>query len=142
MKALFIHSDYLEYEAKKKTKVAEDIPDTAKTGHMDDALVAFIATEKMDEGKETAAAEKAVENIIQIAGDVNTRNVVIYPYAHLSPSLSNPKTGTEIFRAIELRLKEMEYNVLRAPFGWYKSFKVSCKEDDNTFLFTEFSRNL
>lgn len=43
MKTLLIHSDYLEFEAKKKTKIAEDTEVLA--GKMDECLTVFIAVE-------------------------------------------------------------------------------------------------
>ena len=49
MKALYIHADFMEYEVKKPTPVAEDITDAEKKGRYDEVLVAFISVEKQDE---------------------------------------------------------------------------------------------
>ena len=53
--------------------------------------------------------------------------IVIYPYAHLSSSLSSPDSAKKILKDMEDTLKKKEFNVQRVPFGWYKSFEVSCK---------------
>ncbi|MHC1573343.1 MAG: threonyl-tRNA synthetase editing domain-containing protein, partial [Candidatus Syntropharchaeales archaeon] len=45
MQLMFVHSDYLEYEVKRQTKVAEEIEDAQKSGRMDDVLAVFIAVE-------------------------------------------------------------------------------------------------
>ena len=49
MRTLMIHSDYLRYKTRSKTKIAEDIDDEKIVSRVDEALVAFIAVEKEDE---------------------------------------------------------------------------------------------
>ena len=46
MRILLIHSDYLNYNVKNKTPVAEDIEEAKKEGSFDDSLVVFTAVEK------------------------------------------------------------------------------------------------
>ena len=71
MRALFIHADYLEYEAKKKTKVADDIPEAGKKGRIEEALVTYISFEEVDEGKEEASAVLLAKNVAEIAETLN-----------------------------------------------------------------------
>jgi threonyl-tRNA synthetase len=127
MKLLFIHADYMEYEARQPTKFAESILDEVKKGRMEEVLVAFTAIEKQDEKDPLGSAEAAANEISEVAKKVKTDNVMLYAYAHLSPSLANPDKALEIFKDIEIKLKEQELNVHRSPFGWYKSFNISCK---------------
>jgi threonyl-tRNA synthetase len=127
MRALFIHADFIEYEAKKKTKVAEKISDSQKKGRFEEVLVAFISFEQRDEGKETESSKALVANVIEIAGEVKAERIVLYPYAHLSSSLAKADTCVKILHAAEHHLKEQGYEVHASPFGWYKSFDISCK---------------
>ncbi len=127
MRILTIHSDYLEVEPKKQAiKAAEKAElDKIKTA---DCLIAFISVEKGDETNPDLAAEKFVEEIIGISNQINEKNIVLYPYAHLSSNLGSPKEAIEILKKSEALLKEKEgYTVTRTPFGWYKAFKLSCK---------------
>ncbi|WP_406659820.1 threonine--tRNA ligase [Methanolobus sp. ZRKC3] len=126
MQLLLIHSDYIEYEVKKSTPVAEEIEESFKTGRLDEALTAFIAVEKIDESSVDEVICKAVAEIRNIAGQVKAENVMVYPYAHLSSDLSSPKVAISVLKGIEKELAG-DFNVKRAPFGWYKAFKVSCK---------------
>jgi threonyl-tRNA synthetase len=126
MQLLLIHSDYIEYEVKKSTPVAEEIEDSFKTGRLEEALTAFIAVEKIDESSIDEVVSKAVTEIKNVAAQVKAENIMVYPYAHLSSNLSSPKVAVLALKSIEAVLTE-EFNVKRAPFGWYKSFKVSCK---------------
>jgi len=126
MQLLLIHSDYIEYVVKKSTPVAEQIENSFKKGRLDEALTAFMAVESTDEANPRDVAEKAVTEIKKTASQVNTDNVMLYPYAHLSSDLSSPKVAVSVMKDIENSLID-SFNVKRAPFGWYKSFKISCK---------------
>ncbi|NOZ77171.1 MAG: threonine--tRNA ligase, partial [Euryarchaeota archaeon] len=66
MKLLLIHSDYMEYRAKKKTPVAEDIPEEMKSQAAEEVLVAFMAVEKGDEEDPRAAVQRAFEEIEKV----------------------------------------------------------------------------
>ena len=127
MRALFIHSDYIEYEAKRKTKVAEDIGDDEKKRRVEEVLAVFISFEKADEGKETESAQALVENVVEIVQKVEAERIVLYPYAHLSSSLAKPDTCIKILHTSEDMLKKQGFEVYTSPFGWYKSFELSCK---------------
>jgi len=120
MKLLLIHADYMEYEVKEKTKFAEDYKGTGD--RVEEVLVAFVSVEK---GDNEEVAKKAVEEIKDVAEKVGSKRILIYPYAHLSPNLADPETAIKILKILESEIKDFE--VKRAPFGWYKSFKISCK---------------
>ncbi|MHC1581849.1 MAG: threonine--tRNA ligase [Candidatus Syntropharchaeia archaeon] len=122
MRILLIHADYFEYEAKKSTSVAEKIDESKKRMRVEEALVAMIAVER---GDDTSVVEKATEEIRDVAEKVGAERIMMYPYAHLSSELSSPETAISVLEGIESSLSSFE--VYRAPFGWYKSFTISCK---------------
>jgi len=127
MKALFIHADFMEYEARKKTKMAEEISDSQKHNRFEEVLVVFVSFESRDEGKEEAAARALVANVEEIAAQVEAERIVLYPYAHLSPSLAKGPTCLKILHGAEEILRDNGREVHTSPFGWYKSFNISCK---------------
>jgi threonyl-tRNA synthetase len=127
MRILLIHSDYLKYKTKSKTRIAEKIDDYKKEGIYENALVVFTAVEKEDEKDKEAVVENAIEEINDVFGKVGADVVAIYPYAHLSSSLSSPDAAKTILTGMEEGLDKIGVNVKRVPFGWYKSFEVSCK---------------
>ena len=127
MRILLIHSDYLKYKTKSKTKIAEKIDDNKKEGEFENALVVFTAVEKEDESDMDTVVENAVNEIKDVYGKVGAKIVAIYPYAHLSSSLSSPEAAKKVLANMESGLDEKGINVKRVPFGWYKSFEVSCK---------------
>jgi len=127
MRILLIHSDYLRYKTKSKTKIAEKIEDEKKGGEFGNALVVFTAVEREDEKDADAIVESAVSEIMNVSSQVKPDNVIIYPYAHLSSSLSSPDAAKSILKGMESKLKEEGVSASRIPFGWYKSFEISCK---------------
>lgn len=127
MQILLIHSDYIEYETKKSTPVAEKIGDDLKTGRMEEALTVFMAVEKNDEQDIEYVVNHTLDEIKKTTEQVKTNRVMLYPYAHLSSSLSSPKTAIEVMKKLEEMLNVASFEVKRAPFGWYKSFTIKCK---------------
>ncbi len=123
MRILLIHSDYLEYEITSKTKIAEEIEDSLKKGRMEDCLSVFVAVE---EGDDDSVIDKAFNEAAEVSKSVKSDKVFLYPYAHLSNNLAPPEIAIKLLKDLENKLKT-EYEVKRAPFGYYKAFKVSCK---------------
>lgn len=127
MRILLIHSDYLNYNVKNKTPVAEEIEDAKKQGAFDESLVVFTAVEKDDENNPQGIVKNLVKEVIKTNDQVKAENIVLYPYAHLSSSLSSPKVAVQVLKDAEEALDDEGLNVKRVPFGWYKAFEISCK---------------
>ena len=127
MKLLLLHVDYIEFKAKQKTKVAEQVAEDMLAGRAEEALAAFVAVEKADEGNAEEVVRRTAEEIEKVHSQVKAHRVVLYPYAHLSSSLAKPALAVEVLKRLEEELKARGYEVLRAPFGWYKAFELRCK---------------
>ena len=137
MKILSLHSDYIKYQAKKKAiKDAEKTTDKEIT--VKDCLVILTAVEKPDESNVKKISEKLVNEIKNIADQVKAKNIVLYPYAHLSSKLASPSKALEILKTSETLLKK-DFKVTRAPFGYYKSFELKCKGHPLSELSREFT---
>jgi len=126
LQLLLIHSDYIEFEAKRPTKMAEEVEEQARKGRLEEALCAFVAVEKFDEDDPEAVISEGAKQISDVAEQVHADRIMLYPYAHLSPNLSTPATAVKILKGMQEALSG-NYEVMRAPFGWYKAFTLSCK---------------
>ncbi len=126
MKLLLIHSDYIEYEVKDKA-IPNPEEVKLKKDRLEEALTAFIAVEKNDEKSPQQTVLEATEEIRKTAEQLKVKNIMLYPYAHLSSNLGSAKAAKEILVELEYELKNKHFNVKRSPFGWYKAFKISCK---------------
>jgi len=123
MKILLLHCDYLRFKALKKAlKKVEDLSEKEKQGEMKECLVVLTAVEKGD-GKESVG--EFIKNIKDVASQVKVKNIVLYPYAHLSKNLSNPEVAVGVLKEAEKQLRG--FKILRAPFGYYKEFELKVK---------------
>lgn len=125
MRILLIHSDYMKFEAKKKAiRDAEEFKE--KGQEAENVLVAFIAVEKIDEENPDSVIKQLVKEIKGTVKRVGAESIAIYPYAHLSSSLSGVNVARKILDDAYKNLKK-EYPTIKAPFGWYKGFEIKCK---------------
>ncbi len=126
MRMLFLHSDYIEFEPiEKAIKAAEEIK--KEKSRIEEALVCFLSVEKEDEKDPEGITKDTVSEILSVMDKVKANKVVIYPWVHLSSEPAQPGDALRIIKLIEKALKERNVSVYRAPFGWYKKFKISCK---------------
>ena len=138
MKILTIHADFIEFQAKKKAFKGAEEGVKKEQQKVKECLVVFTAVEKSDESNLKAVMKRYVQEIKDIAQQVKAKTIVLYPYAHLSSSLSNPKSAEQLMKDAE-KILSKEFKVVRAPFGWYKSFNLSCKGHPLSELSREFS---
>jgi threonyl-tRNA synthetase len=124
MKTLNLHCDYIQFKALKKAlkSVDEIAPNQKLEGSSKECLVVMVAVEKGDSLK---SVPKLVEAIKDVAGQVKTENIVLYPYAHLSSKLGSPETAVQILNEAAKELKK--FKVVQAPFGYYKEFELKVK---------------
>jgi threonyl-tRNA synthetase len=93
---------------------------------MEDCVTAFVSVETEDETDLDAVVANAADELREVTDQLNTRKVVLYPDAHLSDDLADPDSAKTALRDLETAL-EGEYEVMRAPLGWYTSYEVACK---------------
>ena len=123
MKLLEIHANFMEYEPlRKAVKEAEECEKAKK--RFENVFVVFTSVEAEDE---IGMVDGVVRQIIEDMKKVGAERLLIYPYAHLSTNLAKGSKAVEILREMENSAKRLGVETYRAPFGWYKSFNLSCK---------------
>src|SRR3989338_6967037 len=126
MRIITLHCDYIKFKPLKKAiKAPEELSDSDKQQkEIKEPLVILTAVEKGDNEK---TIKELIEAIKKTASEVKAKNIVLYPYAHLSSNLSDPTTALEYLAEAENVLKKEGFEVTRAPFGYYKEFELKCK---------------
>jgi threonyl-tRNA synthetase len=132
MRVLLIHADRFSYRVTERTSAVSDLAEldeAAQASSLGDSLVAFIASEKVDEKDLEFVARQAADTIAEQAKRVGAGAVMLYPYAHLSSDLSSPRVATKALARIrEIMSSEADdLPVHEAPFGFYKAFEIECK---------------
>jgi len=127
MKILSLHCDYIKFRpVKPALKGATLDKSEEKQVEVKEPLVIFTAIEKQDETNKEILNEY-IKNILDLQDKTKAERVVLYPYAHLSSSLSNPEFAKQLMIDAEKELKKKKIEVYRAPFGYYKEFELKCK---------------
>lgn len=126
MRLLLLHCESFEYEVRQTAvKNPEPLQDN-RAGRFENVLVAFSTIEKEDEQNPAEVVRKATESIAEVARSVNANRILIYPYAHLSSSLASAAVAIPVLEQESKSLSEMNFEVHRSPFGYYKSFSLHC----------------
>lgn len=125
IRIVFVHVDYVRYCTKKKTKTAEAVK--LKRDSMEEGVVLFCCSEKIDENNPCSVIKNATTEVIKRLEMIKAKRVMIYPYAHFTSDLSNPETAIKILTGLESSLKELDLEVKRAAFGWYKELEMKIK---------------
>jgi threonyl-tRNA synthetase len=126
MKILSLHCDYIKFKPLKKAlKNPEELSEERKKEQfVKEPLVILTAVEK---GDSLDSVKELVKNVEDISSQVNDKKIVLYPYAHLSSNLGNPELAIKILEEAEKELKKKKFEVVRAPFGYYKEFELKVK---------------
>ena len=130
MRILLIHADRFSFRVTGETSVAlpTELDKAKSEDEVGEALVVFVAAEKGDETNIGSVVDQVTEEVFGLASQVGIETLVIYPYAHLSSALSSPRVAVKLLDAICGRIEDQDsFKVVRAPFGYYKAFEISCK---------------
>lgn len=116
MKLLMFHTKSFWY--KPYNSDSSELKETS----FDNCLVIFIHIEDSDKDK-ADVVNKAVGNIKWLADKNKTDSVVLYSFAHLSTSKSDPKTAHDIIQEISGKLKK-DLTTHIIPFGQFYEFSA------------------
>ncbi|MFH1585983.1 MAG: threonine--tRNA ligase [archaeon] len=135
MRIISLHCDYIRFQPLKKAiSHPEEIQSKEET-EIQEPLVVLTAVEKGD-NKQTI--KDLVSSVEKTAKEVKAKDIVLYPYAHLSSNLSSPELALSTLIETESLLRK-KFKVTRAPFGYYKSFELKCKGHPLSELSKEFT---
>ncbi len=127
MRALLIHARHFEYRALEKAiEEAEPLSGENASGRFSNALIVFTTIERGDGSRLRELAGMVAEDVASVLLKVGAESVVLYPYAHLSRNLADPEESRLVLLELESELRSRGIEVSRAPFGWYKEFRVEC----------------
>lgn len=118
MRLLLLHSEHIEVIPKEK---AVEIFDEPERVDLDNVLVVFVSVER---GDLEEYLDRAVDDILSHLKAIDAKNILIYPYVHLTNDPESPVRARELTNRLYELLKGHVGNIYRAPFGWYKEFKI------------------
>lgn len=124
LKVLLLDVERIGYElVKPEASVYEDSDE--KKVEVKDALAMLTSIEN---GDNKEIADKALSDVAKLMDQLKRKNLVIYPFAHLSNRLSDPKSAMGLMDYMyESASKDKSLNVKKAPFGWNKKLTLEMK---------------
>jgi threonyl-tRNA synthetase len=125
VRILTIHARSFSYRVlERAVEEPEPVNQANSEGVFENTLVVFVTVEAEDSAE---TVEEASSEIISVSRQVKPSSIVLYPYAHLSSQLAPPHRAIEVLNSLYSTLaQKSEIPVYKAPFGWYKSFKLEC----------------
>ena len=69
----------------------------------------------------------ATQDVLEWLAKLKAARVMIFPFAHLTSTLSSPDVALTVLKSLEDGLKAAGIEVKRAPFGWYKEYDIKSK---------------
>ncbi len=124
MKLLEVHCSKASYEVRTKAlNSCDEVDAEDKSRTLENVLVVFTSVEAEDNEE---LLEKAVSTISNDFITVKAERILLYPYAHLSSNLAKPNVAKLLLAKLYQLLKAKNFEVYKSPFGWYKSFSISC----------------
>ena len=128
MKLLLIHSNNFKWQAKEKA--LKDVAELQEKvfSIAESILVCFSAVEKQDESSPDKVAQNAYASIKSAAEEIKEKNVMVYPFVHLSEQPSSPRVAQKVLNKVyDLFSADEGFSAYKAPFGYYKAFDLSNK---------------
>ena len=123
MQILQLDVDSITYELMKpEAKFYEESDQKSVT--IKDTLVLFVSVE---EGDDKSVAEKAAADALELCKKLGRKSILVYPFAHLSNNLSDPKSAMEVVSQLFKACEAEGMTVKRSPFGWNKKLTLAVK---------------
>ncbi len=111
----------------------------SKEASYNDILVIFTTIEEGDWSRRDEILSK-VNELKDFIGGIGAQKALVYPYAHLSKKLEEPRKAYRLLKLLHKKLSESlgGVEVYRAPFGWYKTFSLTTKPHPMAESYREF----
>lgn len=133
MKLLMFHVN--EFWFKTFSKTLDNVDKIDKEETIGKSLVIFIHVEKEDEERKDKVIKKALENIKWLAKKVETEEIVLQPFAHLSDSKSSPEFAQETIVEVKKSLEEHNFITRLTPYGYFLEFKIHVRGESLAKVF-------
>lgn len=140
MKCLLLHCNKFSYETTEPTSVAYG-DGKPLTQDFSNTLLVFMTIENNDSHVEVA---HALKNFIHESEKLQTKSIVINPFAHLSYDVAKPVKAIEVlglFRQ-ELNLLKHTQEFVITSFGWNKTFQLDIAGHSHAHMYRHFGKGM
>lgn len=127
MRFLVLHVDYFRSEITEKGRSPLVEPYNERATELRDGLLVLVSVEQGDEAAPDRVAERAAAELVDLAGRVKAKRLVLHSFAHLFAELARPADAVPILDRTAAVLRERGLEVVRTPFGWFNTLEIRAK---------------
>jgi threonyl-tRNA synthetase len=138
MRSLILHANKFQTKVIKVSNRPKGIKPENKKSHsenMKDCLIIFFCVEEEDSIKQL---NKLHKEILKTADEVNTKNIMISPFVHLSQNIAKPSVAKKLYEKLLDKFKKSDFVVKSSHFGYHKSLLLDIKGHPGSFRYREF----
>ena len=126
MRLLVFHADSLQFEVTDTADAEVSRSEGVLDGGFEECLVVFLTVEAGDEADLDAAVTNARREVVDVAAQLRTDRIVLYPSATLSDTAADSDVAERALAALADTLGE-EFAVLQAPVTADSAFELAAK---------------
>jgi len=138
MRSLILHADKFATKVIEKSKWPKGVcPEEKKSDseEMAKCLVVFFCVEEGDGKKQVDAI---YNEILKTADEVQAKNLMISPFAHLSNKIAKPAVAKQLYEQLMGKFIGSDFVVKSSHFGYHKSLLLEIKGHPGSFRYREF----
>ena len=138
MRSLILHADKFATKVIEESNWPEGInPEKRKSDseEMEKCLVVFFCVENEDSEKQIDAI---YQEILKTANEVQTKNIMISPFVHLSKNIAIPDVAKRLYEELMDKFIDSDFVVKSSHFGYHKSLLLDIKGHPGSFRYREF----
>lgn len=118
-------------------KTIESAPE-AEPGDYQDVVVAFIHVETKDVLEGSSAPKKLLKNLKWLAKKWQKNTIILHSFTHLGEDKAEAGAALELLNQVELRLKNVDYEVVQTPYGYFLELDMKAKGHPLARIYKEF----
>jgi len=96
----------------------------AEPGQVEEAVIAFIHIEQMDEAERNRAFRHTLKHLKWLANKKQFRNIVLHSFAHLGGENADAVFAQTFLENLAERLQKTGYHIDMTPFGYSCSWQL------------------
>ena len=138
MRSLILHANKFATNIVEESNWPKGInPEEMKSEaeEMEKCLVVFFCVEEGDSDKQL---DGIYQEILKTSQEVNTKNLLISPFVHLSNKIAKPNIAKELYEKLIGKFIGTDYVVKSSHFGYHKSLLLDIKGHPGSFRYREF----
>ena len=127
------------FQWKSYSKTLESVPDQHADESVEDAVVAFMHIEEVDEAEDrySRVFKHTLKHLKWLANKRQMKTIVLHSFTHLGGINATPEFASAFMKDLSERLAATGYRVCMTPFGYFSAWNLDVYGDSLAKVFKE-----